>query len=170
MERALKKEFVDTMHAAISGADIVILSHNKGLTVAEVEDLRKKMVKAGASYKVTKNRLTKRALEGTSYVHISDMFRGPVAISYASNDPVSVSKVVTDFAKNNEKFVILGGALGDRPLKVKDIEALSQLPSLNELRAKIVGMLKTPATRIACILQAPGGQVARVISAHAKQG
>lgn len=170
MERAQKKELVQSMHASFTEAGIVIVSHYKGLTVAQAEELRGKVRKAGASFKVTKNRLTKLALKGTNYDQLSDMFTGPTAIAYANDDPVGVSKALTEFAKKNEDFVILGGALGAQELKVKDIEALAELPSLDELRARIVGMIKTPATRIAGVLQAPGGQVARVIGAYAAQG
>lgn len=170
MERAQKKELIQSMHESFSSAGIVIVSHYKGLTVAQAEDLRGKVRQAGASYQVTKNRLTKLALKDTNYDQLSDMFTGPTAVAYANDDPVGVSKALTEFAKKNEAFVILGGALGERELKVKDIEALAQLPSLDELRAKIVGMIKTPATRIAGVLQAPGGQVARVIGAYAAKG
>ena len=170
MERAQKKELVQSMHASFEEAGIVIVSHYKGLTVAQAEDLRGRVRNAGAKFKVTKNRLTKLALADTDYAQLSDMFTGPTAIAYANDDPVGVSKALTEFAKKNEDFVILGGALGAQALKVKDIEALAELPSLDQLRAKIVGMIKTPATRIAGVLQAPGSQVARVISAHAAQG
>lgn len=170
MERAQKKELVQSMHASFAEAGIVIVSHYKGLTVAQAEDLRGRVRGAGAKFKVTKNRLTKLALADTDYAQLSDMFTGPTAIAYANDDPVGVSKALTEFAKKNEDFVILGGALGSQALAVKDIQALAELPSLDELRGKIVGMLQTPATRIACVLQAPGSQVARVISAHAAQG
>jgi large subunit ribosomal protein L10 len=170
VERAQKKELIESMQASFAEAGIVIVSHYKGLTVAQADELRGKVRAAGASYKVTKNRLTKLALKDTDYAQLSDMFIGPTAIAYANDDPVGVSKALTEFAKKNESFVILGGALGAQALKAKDIEALAELPSLDELRAKIVGMIKTPATRIAGVLQAPGSQVARVISAHAAQG
>jgi large subunit ribosomal protein L10 len=167
VERAQKKELVQSMHASFNEAGIVIVSHYKGLTVAQAEELRGKVRQAGASFKVTKNRLTKLALQDTDYAQLADMFTGPTAIAVANDDPVGVSKALTEFAKKNEDFVILGGALGAQALKVKDIEALAELPSLDELRAKIVGMIKTPATRIAGVLQAPGSQVARVIGAYA---
>lgn len=170
MERAQKKDLIESMHASFNDAGIVIVSHYKGLSVAQADELRGKVRAAGASYKVTKNRLTKLALKDTDYAQLSDMFTGPTAVAIANDDPVAVSKALTEFAKKNEQFVILGGALGAQALKVKDIEALAELPSLDELRAKLVGMIKTPATRIAGVLQAPGSQVARVISAHAAQG
>lgn len=170
MERSQKKELVEEMHKAFSAADIVIVSHYKGITVAQADALRSRVRGAKASFRVTKNRLTKLALEDTAYAQLSDFFKGPTAIAYANDDPVGVSKALTTFAKENEQFVILGGALGDKILQVKDIEALAELPSLDELRAKLVGMIKTPATRIAGVLQAPGGQVARVLSAKAAKG
>jgi len=118
---------------------------------------------------VTKNRLTRRALEGTKYQPLDSMFTGPTAIAY-SEDPVAAAKVAVNFAKDNEKLIVLGGALGEEQLDVASIKSLASLPSLDELRAKIVGMLNTPATRIAGVLQAPAGQVARVIGAHAASG
>lgn len=170
MEKAKKKELIDSMNASFNGAGIVIVSHYKGITVAQADELRGKARAAGATYKVTKNRLTKLALAGTAYEQLGELFTGPTAVAYANDDPVSVSKALTEFAKKNESFVILGGALGSVPLKPKDIEALALLPSLDEVRAKLVGLLNAPATRIAGVLQAPGGQVARVIGAHARQG
>ncbi|MBM3618274.1 MAG: 50S ribosomal protein L10 [Alphaproteobacteria bacterium] len=170
MEKAKKKELIDSMNASFGEAGIVIVSHYKGLTVAQADELRGKVRAAGATYKVTKNRLTKLALAGTSYEQLGELFTGPTAVAYANDDPVSVSKALTEFAKKNEAFVILGGALGSTALKPKDIEALATLPSLDEVRAKLVGLLNAPATRIAGVLQAPGGQVARVIGAHARQG
>ena len=170
MEKAKKKELIDSMSASFSDAGIVIVSHYKGLTVAQADDLRGKVRAAGATYKVTKNRLTKLALAGTSYAQLGELFTGPTAIAYANDDPVGVSKALTEFAKKNEAFVILGGSLNGTELKPKDIEALALLPSLDEVRAKLVGLLNAPATRIAGVLQAPAGQVARVIGAHAAQG
>lgn len=168
MERAKKQEQIGQLSEAFKEAGIVIVSHYKGLTVAQSQELRGKVRAAGATIKVTKNRLTKIALEGTDYAHMADLFTGPTILAYA-NEPVAVSKALADFAKKNEAFVILGGGLGAQSLQKKDVEALSELPSLDELRAKIVGMLQTPATRIAQVLQAPGSQVARVISAYSQQ-
>lgn len=170
MDRAQKKELVESMNASFSDAGIVIVSHYKGLSVAQADELRAKIREAGAQFKVTKNRLTKLALAGTDYEQLADMFTGPTAVAIANDDPVSVSKALTEFAKNNEDLVILGGSLGSKTLEVSEIEALAKMPSLDELRAKIVGMLNTPATRIAGILQAPGGQVARVVGAYAAKG
>lgn len=168
MNRAEKQALIESTAAKLNAANIALVVHNKGLTVAEMTQLRAKMREAGAEFKVTKNRLTKIAAKGTPFESISDMFKGPAAVA-TSKDPVAVAKGLVDFAKQNEKLVIIGGAYGEQKLDVKAIEALSKLPSLNELRAKIVGMLKTPATRIVTVLQAPGSQVARVIAAKAKK-
>lgn len=168
MNRAEKQASIESVNATLKAANIALVVHNNGLTVAQMSELRRKMREAGAEFKVSKNRLAKIAAKDTKFEQISDMFKGPAAIA-TSADPVSVAKGLVDFAKTNEKLVIVGGAYGEQKLDVKAIEALSKLPSLNELRAKIVGMLKTPATRLACVLQAPGGQVARVIAAKAKK-
>jgi large subunit ribosomal protein L10 len=168
MNRAEKQASIESVHATLKKANIALVVHNNGLTVAQMSALRIKMREAGAEFKVSKNRLAKIAAKDTAFEQIADMFKGPAAIA-TSADPVSVAKGLVDFAKANEKLVIIGGAYGAQKLDVKAIEALSKLPSLNELRAKIVGMLKTPATRIACVLQAPGSQVARVIAAKAKK-
>lgn len=168
MNRAEKQALIESTHTKLKGAGIALVVHNKGLTVAEMSELRARMRQAGAEFKVTKNRLTKLAAKDTPFEQIADLFKGPAALA-TSADPVAVAKGLVEFAKTNDRLVIVGGAFGDKKLAVKDVEALSKLPSLNELRAKIVGMLQTPATRIACVLQAPGGQVARVIAAKAKK-
>lgn len=168
MNRAEKQAQIEATQAKFKEAAIALVVHNKGLTVAEMTDLRGKMRAAGADFKVTKNRLAKIAAKDTTYENITDLLKGPSVIA-TSKDPVAVAKGIVDFAKTNEKLVIVGGAYGEQKLDVKAIEALSKLPSLNELRAKIIGMLQTPATRIACVLQAPGGQVARVIAAKAEK-
>ncbi|WP_142850856.1 50S ribosomal protein L10 [Telmatospirillum sp. J64-1] len=169
MDRAQKKEWVGSLHQALEATSLVVVTHNQGLTVAEVTALRRKVRDAGASFKVTKNRLTRLALAGTNFEGIDDLFTGPTAIAY-SQDPVAAAKVVVDFAKGNEKLVILGGSLGTQRMDVEGIKALATLPSLDELRAKLVGMIQTPATRIAGVLQAPGGQIARVLAAKAEKG
>lgn len=168
MDRSEKTELVSSLRGTFESTGIVVVTHYSGLSVSDITDLRAQMRAAGASFKVTKNRLTRLALEGTPYEPIGDMFTGPTAIAY-SDDPVAPAKVAVDFAKKNDKLVVLGGAMGDVRLDEGAVKQLATLPSLDELRAKIVGMLNTPATRIAGVLQAPGGQVARVISAHAQQ-
>ncbi len=167
MDRAQKKELVQSLNSTFNEAGIVVVAHYKGLSVSDMESLRGKIRDANASIKVSKNRLTKLALAGTAYEQLTDKFTGPTAVAVANDDPVGVTKALTEFAKDNENLVILGGALGERALEVSDIEALAKMPSLDELRAKIISMLQTPATRIAGVLQAPGGQVARVVGAYA---
>jgi large subunit ribosomal protein L10 len=169
MNRAEKQASIESVNATLKKANIALVVHNNGLTVAQMTSLRSKMREVGAEFKVSKNRLAKLATKDTQYESLIDLLKGPAAIA-TSADPVSVAKGLVEFAKTNDKLVIIGGAYGLQKLDVKAVEALSKLPSLNELRAKIVGMLQTPATRIATVLQAPGSQVARVISAKASKG
>lgn len=169
MDRTEKEELVGSLRQAFEGAAVVVVTHYIGLNVAELGTLRTEMRKAGARFKVTKNRLTRLALEGTAYAGIADLFTGPTAIAY-SGDPVAAAKVAVEFAKKNEKLVILGGSLGGKTLDANGVKSLAALPSLDELRARLVGMISTPATRIAGVLQAPAGQVARVLSAYATKG
>ncbi len=168
MDRSEKTELVSSLRETFESSSIVVVTHYTGLTVADMGELRAQMRDAGASFKVTKNRLTRLALEGTPYEQLGDIFKGPTAIAYA-DDPVAPAKVAVNFAKKNDKLVILGGAMGDVRLDEAGVKQLATLPSLDELRAKLVGMISTPATRIAGVLQAPGGQVARVLSARAQQ-
>jgi len=168
VDRKEKSELVAALHEKFVEAGLVVVTHNQGLTVAEVTDLRRKVRSAGAGFKVTKNRLTRLALAGTKFEGIGKLFTGPTAIAY-SLDPVAAAKVVVDFAKGNEKLVILGASLGSNVLDVDGVKALATLPSLDELRGRLLGMLQTPATRIAGVLQAPGGQIARLLSAKAKK-
>ena len=169
MDRTEKADLVASLHQTFEDTTMVVVTHYSGLTVAELGDLRGRMREAGALFKVTKNRLTRLALKDTKFEALSDMFTGPTAIAY-SDDPVAAAKVAVNYAKENDKLIVLGGGLDAETLDADGVKALATLPSLDELRAKIVGMLNTPATRIAGVLQAPGGQVARVISAHAEQG
>jgi large subunit ribosomal protein L10 len=168
VERAEKRELVTALHGVFENTSVVVVAHYQGLTVAQMSTLRGRMKAAGGSMKVAKNRLAKLALQGTDIEHIADLFTGPTVIAY-SNDPVAAPKVAVDFAKTNDKLVILGGALGRTTLDADGVKALATMPSLDELRARLVGMIKTPATRIAGVLQAPGGQVARVLAAYAKK-
>ena len=165
MDRAEKESMVASLHQTFEDVSIVVVTHYSGLTVAEMGELRDQMREAGAVFKVTKNRLTRRALEGTKYQSLEKMFTGPTAIAY-SEDPVAAAKAAVNFSKTNNKLIVLGGALGDEQLDVNAVKSLASLPSLEELRAKIVGMISTPATRIAVVLQAPAGQVARVLGAR----
>ncbi len=169
MDRSQKEKVVADLNQAFTDSQLLVITHQNGLTVAESSDLRNRMRAAEARFKVTKNRLARRALEGTRFEGLASHFVGPTAIA-VSQDPVAAAKVVVKFAKENDKLVILGGALDDKELDVDSIKVLAALPSLDEARANIVGMLNTPATRIAGILQAPAGQVARVVGAYAANG
>jgi large subunit ribosomal protein L10 len=168
VDRTEKREFVTGLHQALAATSMIVVTRNAGLTVAEVTDLRRKMGAAGATYKVAKNRLTNLALDGTPFDSIKPLLKGPIALAWAA-DPVAVAKTAVEFAKTNDKFVVVGGALGTQSLNADGIKALAELPSLNELRARLVGMIATPATRIAGVLQAPAGQLARVFGAYAKR-
>lgn len=168
MERAKKHEFVAEMHEVFDKTSCVVVTHYSGLTVAKMTELRAKMREAGASYRVTKNRLTKLAIAGTPYESLGDLFQGPTGIAY-SDDPVAPAKVVTDFAKSNEQLVVLGGAMAATVLDVDGVKALASLPSLDELRGKLVGLLQAPATKVAGVVQAPASQLARVMSAYAEK-
>ena len=166
VDRAEKQTLVATLNTVFKESGVVVVTHNLGLTVPQVNDLRKKMAEAGGATKVAKNRLAKLALEGTDAAGITDLFTGPTMLSY-SDDPVAAPKIVANFAKGNDKLVVLGGVLGSTVLDANGVKALADLPSLDELRARLVGMIQTPATRIAGITQAPAGQLARVIRAYA---
>lgn len=165
MNRSEKAEAIAELNQIFMDANLMVVTRQSGLTVQEVTDLRRKIRAAGASYKVAKNRLTLRALEGTPFTALGPMFKGPTAIAY-SKDPVAAAKVVSAFAKDNEKLTIVGGALGENTLDVAGVQALATLPSLDALRAKILGLLQAPATKIAGVLQAPAGQLARVFGAY----
>ncbi len=168
MNREQKKAFIGEMGGQFGGAGILIVTQYKGLTVAQMSDLRRRVRGAGASFKVTKNRLTKLAIKGTAYEPLSGLFVGPTAVAWA-NEPVAAAKAISEFAKDHEKLVLVGGAFGDKLLNESEIQALAKLPSLDELRAKIIAIIQTPATRMAGVLQAPAGQLARVFGAYAKK-
>lgn len=169
VDRTEKETVITSMHRVFQDATTVVVTHYTGMTVGEMLALRDKMREAGAGFKVTKNRLTRRALDGTKFKGIDDLFTGPTAIAF-SKDPVAAAKVAVDFAKTNEKLVIVGGAFGEQKLALDGVKALASLPSLDELRGKILGLLQAPATKIAGVLQAPAGQLARVMKAHAEKG
>jgi large subunit ribosomal protein L10 len=166
VERTEKRDFVASLATVFGETSFVLVGRNAGLTVAAVDDLRRRMKANGATYKVAKNRLAMRALDGTRFQGLSPLLKGPTALAWSS-DPVAVAKTAVEFAKGNDKFVILGGALGNQLLDANGIKALAELPSLETLRASLLGMIQTPASRIASVLQAPGGQLARVFKAYA---
>ncbi|MDE2464971.1 MAG: 50S ribosomal protein L10 [Alphaproteobacteria bacterium] len=168
MERAKKAEVVESLNGVFSEAGSVVVAHYTGLTVAEMSDLRARMRAAGASFKVAKNRLVVRALQGTAAEPIAHLFKGPTGIAYSS-DPVAPSRVAVAYAKENDKLVILGGVVGKMELDANGVKALAELPSLDELRGKIVGLIQAPATKIAGVLQAPAGQLARVLAAYSEK-
>ena len=169
MDRAAKKELVTALNGVFKDTGVVVVAHYSGLNVAQMQTLRRQMKHAGAAVKVAKNRLAKIALEGTDAAVIVPLLKGPTLIAY-SGDPVAAPKAAADFAKVNEKFVILGGAMGKTALDANGIKALAALPSLDELRAKIVGLIQAPATKIAQVVNAPAAKVARVVQAYAAKG
>jgi large subunit ribosomal protein L10 len=168
MDRNEKQAQIEFLQGVFGESAIVLVAHNTGLTVAQMTELRGKVRAAGAGFKVAKNRLAKIALKGTVYEPIADKFKGPTTLAY-STDPVAAAKVLAEFAKVNEKFVLLGGAFGTTLLDRQGVEALSKLPSLDELRATIIGLINAPATKVAGVLQAPAGQLARVFGAYASK-
>jgi large subunit ribosomal protein L10 len=169
VDRAEKAELVASLTEAFSASGAIVVAQYTGLTVAELENLRVQMKQSGAQVRVAKNRLAKLALKQTENADISDLFTGPTLVAY-SQDPVTAPRIAVKFADKNKKLIILGGAMGLTELDADGVKALAELPSLNELRAKLAGLLTQPAAKIAAVLQAPGGQVARVISAYSDKG
>ena len=166
MDRAQKADAVAELKSVFNEVGVVVVTRNLGLTVAQSTALRTKMREAGASYKVAKNRLAKLASVDTDYAGISDLLTGPTALA-SSIDPVAAAKVVVEFAKTNDKLEIVGGSMGSQVLDADGVKALASLPSLDELRAKLVGLVQAPATKVVQIVQAPAGQLARVFGAYA---
>ncbi len=165
MDRAKKAEVVQSLNGLMGEAGSVVVAHYSGMTVAQMSDLRSRMRAVGASFKVAKNRLAVRALQGTAAEGIAHLFKGPTGFAI-SQDPVAASKVVVAYAKENEKLVILGGVVAGTTVDAAGVKALAELPSLDTLRGKIVGLLQAPATKLAGLLAAPAGQLARVIGAY----
>ncbi len=168
MDRAEKKECVELLAGVFKTTSVVVVAHYSGLTVAQMQNLRKQMRAAGATVQVAKNRLVKIALEGSDVASISGLMRGPTLIAY-SDDPVAAAKVAVAFAKDNDKLVILGGAMGKTALNVEGVKSLATMPSLDELRAKLVGLIQAPATKLAQLTTAPAAKLARVIAAYAEK-
>ncbi|MDQ3245919.1 MAG: 50S ribosomal protein L10 [Pseudomonadota bacterium] len=166
MDRSQKADLVDELKQVFTETSVVVVTRNLGLTVAQSTDLRLKMRDAGAQFKVAKNRLALIALDGSRYQPIGDLLKGPTALA-TSIDPVAAAKVAVDFAKTNDKFEILGGAMGDTLLDVNGIKALAELPSLDEMRATLVGLIQAPATKIVRTVAEPGAQLARIFGAYA---
>jgi large subunit ribosomal protein L10 len=166
MDRAQKAEAVAELKQTFNEVNVVVITRNLGLTVAQSTDLRTRMRDAGARFKVAKNTLALIAVEGTTYAPISDMLTGPTALA-TSTDPIAAAKVAVDFAKTTDRFEIVGGAMGETLLDVNGVKALAELPSLDELRARIVGLVQAPATKIAQLMNAPAAKLARVFDAYA---
>ena len=166
MDRAQKQVQIETLKGVFENAGAVVVAHNKGLTVAEMEDLRARLRKEGATFKVVKNTLVQKALAGMEGEGASSLFVGPIGIAYAPDVSTS-AKIATEFAKANDKFEILGGLMGANVLDAKGVAALATLPSLDQIRSTLIGLLQAPATKIAGVVQAPAAQLARVFSAYA---
>ncbi len=168
MNRTEKAELIETLQSAFNESSTIVVAHQVGMTVAESGDLRRKMREAGAGFKVTKNRIAKLALKGTRFEDLDSMFTGPTAVGM-SQDPVAAAKAIVDYAKGNKKITILGGSMDGKTLDQAGVEALAKMPSLDELRGKLVGLVQAPAAKMARVTQAPAGKLARVIQARADQ-
>ncbi len=169
MERAEKREAVAQLGVQFKASGAVVVAGYQGMTVAHMSALRGRVRAVGGTVRVAKNRLAKLAIQGTDLEHMGSLLKGPTVI-LSAKDPVAVTKVATEYAKVNDKFVILGGGMGKTALNPDGVKQLASLPSLDELRAKIVGVIAAPATKLATIINAPGGSLARVIQAHADKG
>lgn len=169
MDRAAKQALVSNLNTVFKDTGVVVVAHYAGMTVAQMTDYRRRIKSAGGKVKVAKNRLAKLALKDTDFEGISNLFSGPTILAY-SKDPIAAAKVAVEYAKTNDKLVILGGAMGKSVLDPNGIQALATLPSLDELRAKLIGLLNAPATKIARTIKEPGAKLARVIQAKASQG
>jgi len=168
VDRAGKEELVSTLNTVFKDAGVVVVAHYSGLTVAQMQKLRQEMKKAGATVKVAKNRLVKIALDGTDVASIAGLMKGPTILAYSA-DPVAAPKVAAEFAKTHDKLVILGGAMGTTALNADGVKALATMPSLDELRAKLVGLVQAPATKLAQLSTAPAAKLARVFGAYANR-
>lgn len=169
MNRAQKKEAVEALQKTFDASETIVLARNEGLTVAQMSDLRAKMREAGGQIKVVKNRLAQRAILESKFAGLGELFKGPIVMA-SSENPVPAAKIAYEFAKDNKKFVIFAGGMGETQLDDKGVEALAKMPSLDELRGKIIGVISAPAQKLAAITQAPAGQLARVIKAYADKG
>jgi large subunit ribosomal protein L10 len=168
VDRSQKRQITAALHEDLAATVCVVVTHQTGLSVDEATQLRRQMRSAGARYRVTKNRLARRAIEGTPFAALAPLFTGPTAIAF-SHDPVAAAKAAVEFANRNNKLTVIGGGLSGQPLDAAGVRALATLPSLDELRGRIIGLLNAPATKLARLLQTPAGQLARVLAAHAEQ-
>ena len=168
MNRSEKAELIETLQSTFNESSTIVVAHQVGMTVVESSDLRGKMREAGAGFKVTKNRIAKLALKGTRFEELEPLFTGPTAVG-TSTDPVAAAKTLVDYAKGNDKVTIVGGSMDGKILDKAGVEALAKMPSLDELRGKLVGLLQAPAAKVARVTQAPAGKVARVIKAREDQ-
>ena len=168
MDRAAKRELIDSLHGALKSTGVVVVAHNTGMVAAQSADFRSKVKAAGGTVKVTKNKLAQLALKDTDAEKLSGLMKGPVILAF-SKDPIAAAKAAVTYAKGNDKLVILGGAMGKTILDAKGVKALAELPSLDELRATLIGLLLAPATKIARTIKEPGAQLARVIQAKASK-
>ena len=166
MDRAQKQESIETLKGVFAGAGAVVVTHYTGMTVAEMTDLRGRLRKESATFQVVKNTLVQKALDGVAGDKGDALFTGPVAIAFGK-DPVAAAKIVTQYAKENDKLVVVGGMMGATMLDETGVKALAALPSLDQLRGKIIGLIQAPATKVAGVLAAPAGQLARVFNAYA---
>jgi len=169
VDRAAKAELVTTLHDVFKDTGVIVVAHYAGMTVAQMTDYRRRIKDAGGKVKVAKNRLAKLALKDTNAAGIADLFKGPTCIAY-SKDPIAAARIAVKYAKENDKLVILGGAMGPTLLDPNGVKALAELPSLDELREKLIGLLNAPATKIARTIKEPGAKLARVVQAKAGQG
>ena len=169
LSRAEKEQEVATWNEKFQNVEGVVVTQYSGSTVSEMQELRSQLRENGAEYKVLKNKLAKLAIKGTKFEHLDEMFKGPTGVAISS-DPVAAAKITRKFADDHKQFVIIGGGLGEKPLDVAGVEALSKLPSLDEIRGKLVGLIQAPATKVAGVLQAPAGQLARLCGAYAATG
>jgi len=168
VDRAAKRELIDRLHNVFQDTGVVVVAHNTGMVAAQSAEFRRAVKEAGGSVKVAKNKLVQLAIKDTATADISDLMKGPTILAY-SKDPIAAAKATVEYAKGNDKLVILGGAMGKTVLDAKAVKALADLPSLDELRATLIGLLNAPATKIARTIMEPGGQLARVIQAKASQ-
>ncbi|MCP4923528.1 MAG: 50S ribosomal protein L10 [bacterium] len=169
MDRQNKEQLIDSMRQVLASSSLVVVTHQSGLTVSEASELRRKIREAGASYKVLKNTLARLAFSDTDHSELAEIMKGPTALAF-SEDPVAAARAVAEFAKENDKLSIVGGSMGQGAMDASAIHALAKLPSLDELRAKLIALLQAPATKVAGVLQAPAGQLARVFSAYGAKG